>query len=276
MKINKQYGKISTDDIRLFLEFWPQLKDDFHEACTYLSENEHDFFTKDSPKFSFCHLYELPIKHHVSTVLSPYLQDNEALLNIFKDSAATDNQIAFLPEMVTRVSSHFDSMPPSTESERLDFAPYSTIILASASTMYHALNCVLYHGCFLNELIERVRDGNDKSLFDAIRIDPTVIGCKSVIERISKAALLRDKSFFTKLGAALKGNVAKREQANYQKMRLVLELLSECKADALNDDQLHELFVLTLKLYSPNEHGGGSTKSLRKFVDTYTRKQSTT
>jgi hypothetical protein len=125
-------------------------------------------------------------------------------------------------------------------------------------------------------LIERVRAGDDKALFDAIRLDPTVLGCKSVVERISKAALLQDKKFFAKLKAALNGKIAKREQANYQKMRLVLEILHEANSKKLNDDQLYELFVKTLKLYSWNEREGGNAKALRKFVETYMKRTSTT
>jgi hypothetical protein len=44
----------------------------------------------------------------------------------------------------------------------------------------------------------------------------------------------------------------------------------------LSDDQLHQLFVKELKLYSGNEKGGGNAKALRKFADTYMKKASTT
>ena len=140
------------------------------------------------------------------------------------------------------------------------------------------MRCVLYHGCFLNELIARVLigKGSDKDLFDAIRIDPTVIGCKTAIERISKAVLLKDEDFLKKLKAAINGKVTKREQQNYQKMRLVFEILYEANSDKLDDQQLYDLFVKSLKLYSWNESQGGNAKALRKFADTYMKKQATT
>jgi hypothetical protein len=143
-------------------------------------------------------------------------------------------------------------------------------------SMYHTLRCVLFHGCFLNELIERVRTDDDKALFDAVRIDSTVVGCMSVSNRISKAALLQDNRFFAKLKAAINGKLAKREQANFQKMRLVFEVLHEAGASRLNDAQLQQLFVEELDLYASNAKGGGNAKALRKFADTYMKKSATT
>ena len=59
-------------------------------------------------------------------------------------------------------------------------------------------------------------------------------------------------------------------------MRLVLEILYKTKSHKLNDDQLYHLFVKVLKLYSWNEREGGNAKALRKFVNTYMKKQAIT
>ena len=98
----------------------------------------------------------------------------------------------------------------------------------------------------------------------------------SVSPRISKAALLKDNRFFAKLRAAINGKLAKREQANFQKMRLVFEILHEAGASRLSDSELHQLFIEELKLYSSNARGGGNAKALRKFADTYMKKSATT
>ena len=131
---------------------------------------------------------------------------------------------------------------------------------------------MLYHGCFLNELIERVRSGDDKALFAAVRIDKTVIGCPSVIKRTSRAAIMNDEEFFNNLRNALEGKKTKLEQENFQMMRLAIEILHESGAARLNDKQLWQLFVEELDLYSRNS----SPKALRKFVDTYMKKNATT
>jgi len=270
-----QYGKTTAGDIRIFLEHWPKVKTGFEETWQSLSEEKELLFSQDSIGFSWCHLYELPIKQHVFLPLTGFLQD-EKFLKIFQSFSLSKDQIGFIPEVLSQVDSYFEEVDLPSKDEAIKLMPIIAAYFGASLSVFHSLRCVLYHGCFLNELIERVRTGDDKALFAAIRLDPTVVGCKSVIERISKAALLQDKRFFAKLKVALNGNIAKREQANYQKMRLVLEILHEANSEKLNDDQLYELFVKTLKLYSWNEREGGNAKSLRKFVDTYMKRTSTT
>ncbi|MBZ0095387.1 MAG: hypothetical protein K8H75_08495 [Sulfuricella sp.] len=273
------YAKgIAAEDLREFLKIWPLFAAEAEEAQQFLIEDKDKFLGDDAIKFSWCHLYELPIQEHLAIVLSGLPQDERAQV-WFKQMAASTNQIAVLPEIVGQVSAHFDEMEAPSKEEIEELRPILAGFLGVSWSIFNSLRCVLYHGCFLNELIDRVRSDDDKSpksLFDAIRIDPTVIGCKPVIERISKATLLRDNGFFAKLKAAINGKMGKREQANFQKMRLVFEVLHEAGAISLSDDQLHQLFVKELKLYSGNETGGGNTKALRKFADTYMKKVSTT
>jgi len=128
----------------------------------------------------------------------------------------------------------------------------------------------------LNELIERIRAGDDKALFDAARIDSTIIGCPSVSGRISKATLLQDNSFFTKLKAAINGKMAKREQANFQKMRLIFEVLHEAGATRLSDAQLQELFCRRIETLCQQCQRRWKCEALRKFADTYMKKNATT
>lgn len=272
---NHHYGLTTAEDIRGFLEFWPQLEADYGDALRLVLEEKELLFGKTAIGFSWCHLYELPVKQHANQPLTGFLQD-EKFLTIIQNLVASKNQIAFLPKIFSQVDAYFDALDLPSKQEKSDLMPFLAAYLGVSLSVFNSLRCVLYHGCFLNELIERVRAGDDKALFDAIRLDPTVVGCKTAIERISKAALLRDKSFFAKLKAALKGNIAKREQANYQKMRLVLEILYEAQATRLNDDQLYELFVKELNLYSWNSRKGDNSKALRKFADTYMKKHSTT
>lgn len=271
----KQYGKTTAEDIRVFLEHWPKAKVEFEETWQSLSEDKDLIFGKNAVGFSWCHFYELPIKQHMVLPLNGFLQD-EKFMSIFQSLVASEDQIAFIPKMFSQVDSYFDSLEPPSKVEAVELMPIIAQYFGASLSVFHSLRCVLYHGCFLNELIERVRAGDEKALFDAIRLDPTVVGCKSAIELISKEALLQNKRFFAKLKAALNGNLAKREQANYQKMRLVLEILHEVQAARLNDDQLYQLFVKELKLYSWNERGGGNAKALRKFADIYMKQNSTT
>lgn len=272
---NHDYGLTTAEDIRIFLELWPKFEAEFEEAMVEVSENASLIFKDSSFSLSWCQLYELPFKDQLSHSLAGLLQD-ETFLQIFKSLASSGNQLAFVPEMLSQVNTYIDSWDEPTQEEAGELLPIVSAYLAINRSTFLSLQCVLYHGCFLNELLERARAGNDKALFDSIRIDPTIIGAQTAIKRYSKAAFLSDYNFFKKLKAALSGNKTKREQANYQKMRLVFEILHEAKATRLNDEQLYQLFVKELKLYSWNEREGGNAKALRKFADTYMKQNSST
>lgn len=270
-----QYAKgITAEDLHSFLKFWPHFAAEGGGISQMIIEDKDLFFGENAIPFSWCHLYELPFKVHAALLTGGFLQD-ENLLSIFKGMVESPSQIGAIPATAEKIGEYFAAMERPTKEQAMAMLQILAPTLAVSFSVYNSLRCILYHGCYLNELIQRVQT-DDKALFDAVRIDPTVIGCKPVMERISKATLLQEIQFFAKLKAALTGKIAKREQANFQKMRLVFEVLHEAGADRLNDEQLHQLFVKELKLYSGNAIGGGNAKALRKFADTYMKKNATT
>lgn len=272
---------ITAEDLRIFLEFWPNFFAEADEAQQMFIEIKDKLLNEDTEPFAWCYFYELPFRQHMTQAIAAMVQGYDGFINIeqvtdwYKQVVDTPGQIGALPGVIRQIGHHFNATELNEEdAERL--LPNIAGIFGLGLSMQYSLRSVLYHGCFLNELIERIRDGDDKALFDAVRIDPTVIGCLSVACRVSKAALLQDNSFFAKLKAAINGKMAKREQANFQRMRLVFEILYEAGASRLNDSQLQQLFVEELGLYARNAKGGGNAKALRKFADTYMKKSATT
>lgn len=266
---------ITAADLRVFLELWPRFAAEGEEVKRMLIEGKEIFLGKDAIPFSWCHLYELPIKEHMFATMAGFLLD-EKFLDILKNMVKSPSQIAALPDTFKQIDEYLNALEMPSKEEAMEALPMLGAVLGVSFSAYNSLRCVLYHGCFLNELIQRIPLGDDKALFDAVRIDPTVIGCKPVLARISKATLLQDVKFFAKLKAALTGKIAKREQVNFQKMRMALEIIHEAGGTRLNDQQLHQLFVEELDLYTRNAKGGGSDKALRKFADTYMKKNATT
>ncbi|CAH1905831.1 conserved hypothetical protein [Candidatus Nitrotoga sp. HW29] len=272
----------TAEDLRVLLNFWPTFMADADEAQQGLIKDQSKLLGANTVPFAWCHYYELPIKEHSSQAMLGFSQafkdvlDPQQIVNWLSQITASPSQVSAIPKVVNLARQHFDAMEAPSEELVAKFLPILAETLGNSWSMHNTLRCVLYHGCFLNDLVERVRAGDDKSLFDAVRIDATALGCWPIVERISKAALLMDEKFFDSLKNAINGPMAKREQANFQKMRLVLEVLHEAGATRLSDAQLHELFVEELKLYAGNAKGGGNAKALRKFADTYMRKNTTT
>lgn len=80
------------------------------------------------------------------------------------------------------------------------------MLLKICISMIHTF---FYHIAYQKNLIQIVNginNGNDESLFKAIRIDKSVMYAKPVMERITKAQINGDKEFLNSLGNAIKTN----------------------------------------------------------------------
>lgn len=134
------------------------------------------------------------------------------------------------------------------------------LLIGLALSLQRSILSVLIYQKSLSALVADVREGHDRALFDAVRIDRSITACPTIASRIAKAELLRDKAFFQRLRNALKGPSAK-HWAAYQDLRFSFAVLRELGFDSLSDDQLEYLFVDVLKLY-PNSYN--ARHNLRK------------
>lgn len=275
------YAKgVTADNLRILLAFWPQLMADGEQITQEIQNDLETLFSVDAEYVGWCYLYELPVKEHMALAMAINLQNlgdflsTEQVVEWMSQLTNAPSQIGEIPKIHEHIGQHFTLAPAPTPTiaQKLEFQSSIAPLLGNVQSISNSLRCILYHGCFLNELIERVRSGDDAALFSAVRMDATVIGCPSVVQRISKASLLKDGKFFNKLKSAINGKQTKREQANFQMMRLVLEILHETGAGKLSDKQLHKLFIEELNLYSRD----ADPKALRKFANTYMKKKATT
>ena len=129
---------------------------------------------------------------------------------------------------------------------------------------------MLFHRT-LDKMVADVRAGNDASLFQAVRIDRSIVACLTFADRIAKAELENDKKFFLHLRSSLKGPSKKHWEA-YKDLRYALYVLRESGFNQMSDAQLEDLLVHKLKLY-PNVPS--ARKNLRKQF-TESKKFSTT
>lgn len=273
------YAKgITAQNLRAFLRLWPLVAIGIEETKKTINDFGDQFIDKKDDEFSWCHFYEKPSKDLMVLLyanLLPFVS-LEQILGWSKQMSDCPGNIGVLPDIYDQIQNHFDSKPNPTKDDLKALSPYLPEISAVFIAVQYSLWCLLYHGCFMNELIERARRGDNKALIDAIKIDTSVIVCPTAVGKISKATRLQDTEFFSELKTAIDGKKEKRSQPNFQKMRLVFEVLYEAGALRLTDKQLHQLFVEELKLYTANSKGGGSEKALRKFADTYMKKNTTT
>lgn len=268
---------ITALNLRAFLELWPLVALGIEDTKQTINDCDDRLFDKEDEEFSWCYFYELPTTELIVLLCIGFLKfvPLEQILGWFKQMSDCPGSIGALPDIWNQVHEHFDARPNPSKDDLEVLRPSLPMISAAFIAVQYSLWCVLYHGCFLNELIERARNGDNKALIDAIKIDTSIIGCPTVVGKISKATRLQDVKFFAKLKSAINGKKEKLKQDNFQKMRLVFEVLYEAGAQRLTDKQLYQLFVEELKLYTANSKGGGSEKALRKFADTYMKKNAT-
>lgn len=266
---NKNYGRLSAQALRDLLQFLPILDIEHADMTKIIVEKQAELFTEKTPKLSWCHLYELPYPQHAAIVNNSYGIDQD-VIRIANSENPTQELINGRLDAAIENSLGAELDPEEKQT-------YLPSILALNSSIVFTLRSLITYGLYLNELIQIARDGSpskrDKALFNAVRIDPTVIGTPTATARISRAVMLNDQNFFEKLRSALSGKLGQREAKNYQMIRYILQVLLETNAPSLSDKQLKYLFVKELNLYSDSQ--SSSEKNLREFAYNFMKQKPT-
>lgn len=267
-------GKITSDDLVLFLELSDSFLLNADEARAKLHEKSGDLFAPDCTKPCWCHLYELPLQQHVMQCFSMF-----GAQDIFRRLANSENQIRDAQSLNDQASAEIDAWEPSDE-EKEKLRRSLAVIYGQRSSLTNTFRCLMTHGVYLNDLIAVVRQGGEgaeKALLSAVKIDPTVVGCSSVIAYISQRTLLEDRKFLGDLGKAMNGKLTASEQARFDKVRLVLQALHETGAKRLSGPDLYRLFVEELELVVGDELSdsdvGNVENNLRQFAYQFLKKK---
>lgn len=268
-----QLGKISSDDLLLLLNLYPTLSQQQKEARELLLQKSEKVFAKDCLRPLWCNLYELPVRVHIQQAIQ-FFGFEDALKNL----ASADNQIQALPGLLDTISNDLDQWEPD-EDETQDLQQSLGVIYGVATSLINTLRCLETFGLYLNDLVAKVREEGvaaDKWLFAAIKIDVTVMGCQTIMARITRAVMEDDQKFLSALRKAMTGKLTKREQKNYQQMRLALQVLLETGAPKLGQEDLYQLFVEELRLIrgESDDDEGNVANNLRQFAYQFMKQKS--
>lgn len=237
--MNKEYGKLTSDQFKGFVEKLPELRrqrGELDELLADLPKKKFDaLMVKD---FNWSEIYEVPFSKHIATAVVAFNQV-KWLADLSK---AEDPQQQILSEWPVEDSVDETDTHP-------DFSPQALVGLAY-SLQRTILSIMLFQRS-MSGLIQEVReDDNMDSLFNAIRVDKTAINCSTIADKIARATMRNDKRFFLRLRNALKGPTQK-HWAAYCDLRYSLFVLRDLGIAGLSDTQLENLLVHTLKVY-PN------------------------
>ena len=259
------FGKLSSDDLRLFLELADEFDNEFIEAQGILIQKQDQFFAADCLRPAWSHLYELPILQHIA---QGFDQNNSA--DFIRQMAESPSQIQFAKGVLDSFDAEMDAWEPN-EAEKDEMRKQLAALFAFSYSLTQTFRSLKIFGLYLNDLVAIVRDGGDRAknaLFAAVKIDRTVLACPTINAYVSQRVLLNDKAFLEDLRKAEVGNLTRREQRNYQQVRLVLQTLKEVGAKRLSPSDLYHLFVEELNLIAGDRSDdvGNVAENLRQFA----------
>jgi hypothetical protein len=243
LELAKEYGKLTAEQFKGLIDTLPELRRQGVELRRAVADapKEHldDLLGSN---FNWGAVYEYTFIRHVALVtyslgMSTYLKSL---------AAAPDPQQTMLDEMWNE----------SKVDESQITVPKQTVIGLVFSLQRTVLSIMLYQRS-VSALLQEVREQDShEAHFKAVRVDRAVLAAPTVADRIARAELRKDETFFAHLRSALKGPSRKHWEA-YGDLRYALVVLRELGFDRLSDAQLERLMVDTLKVYP-------STPSARK------------
>lgn len=259
-KPKKEYGNLTLDQFKQLVDELPEIRNQMKELPDLLNSASKDKIKEVLGEgLYWADAYELSF-HELLAQLICALGCHQEL----HEAAQSDDptQAAF---------SMFQNVEYETWEGGLEgLFEISDVVGLFAALRRNVLSIMLFHRT-LNAMVDEVRNGNDDSLFDAVRIDRSIITCPTFALRISTAEVKNDKKFFIRLRSSLKGPSKKHWEA-YKDLRYAFFILRESGFDKMSDAQLEKLLVHQLKLYPDNP---GARKNLRKQF-TESKKFSTT
>jgi len=232
----KDFGKLSTEQLREFIGRVPELRLAFEDLRLHLASLNAARLDEILVKnFNWSAVYEIPFHEHLafSTValgLNGYLSEV---------AASADPQQRLLDD--------FDA--DLIESHNPAFARQDVVGLVVS--LSKTVSSLMTHGRSLSALVADVRERGDlDALFEVVRIDRAAIACPSIADRVARAELIGDAAFFKRLRSAINGPSKKYWAGSYDKMRYAFAILRELGVDDLRASELERLFVSDLAAYA--------------------------
>jgi len=246
----KEYGKLSAEQFKKMIQQLPEVrKEGLSLADVVKSASKERINELLDKNFYWAEVYELTFIEHLAFLMMAL--DKVEFLEEAKN--ASDPTQHFMDNF------EVDDDPDNWTGGWEGLFKKQDLIGLVFSLQRTILSIMIFQKT-MQTLVEEVRQGNDDSLFDAVRLDRSSVACPTFADRIAKAEFTGDKHFFIRLRNAFKGPTQKHWQS-YQDLRFALFTLRDLGFDDLTDDQLINLLVKQLKVYPDRFE---AKKNLRK------------
>jgi len=127
------------------------------------------------------------------------------------------------------------------------------------------LDALRMFGVTLDRLVARVVEGNDVALFEAVMVDRAAVQAEPIAQRICRAQLVNDCSFFDQLAKSITRTKPRRPNVELDDARFVAALLDDSGGlRELTEKDLQALFLDDLELYPDNRKD--PAEALKKLI----------
>ncbi len=251
MPSDKEFGKLTHDQFSKLVSRLPEVRRQMRELPKVLQEKQERLKTVLGENgYSWGTIYERPFLEQMALLF--------VLIGLhlpLKEAAQSED-----PQEIVLGWGDDDSPLDTWFDANEDQIEKKYLLWMAIVLQRNILAIMLYHKS-MGALVDEVRQGNDMALFDAVRVDRSVLLAAPCADRLSRAEMLNDKEFLRHLRSAIKGPSRKHMEA-IQDLRYSIVALRECGFDRFSDADLEKLFIRT-RLY-PNS--GGALKNLRKHI----------
>lgn len=246
----KEFGKLTTEQFKSLIHKLPELKKEglsLERAVKDIPQERFDeLFEKD---FYWSLIYEFTFIQHLAILIMA--MDKLEFIDNAQNSTDSTQYV-------------LDSLEDADDDSEWNGGWKGIFdkqdLIGLALSLQKTIVSIFIYNKTIHQLVEEVRQGIDDSLFDAVRIDRSIVGAPTIAARIARAELKQDKHFFIRLRNAIKGPSQKHWES-YKDLRFALFTLRDLGFNNLTDDQLVDLLVNQLKVY-PDTFG--AKKNLRK------------
>ncbi|MCW8887036.1 MAG: hypothetical protein OQK12_17560 [Motiliproteus sp.] len=243
----------SIPDLKLILSMIWELHIHREELTQLFFDDERGFINDAPTPFGWAELYSEPLINLVSYLVLTIDPDGDVTRELKSKTSLSEIKAVF-DEIDDPKFADFGSGEEHTK----------YLFLCIWFALMRSLESIQVYGRSINRLVEDVAHGNDKALFDAVRLDHSVTANEHVYRRIAIAELKQDQKFFKRLANCHKSRPEKSSPKLYP-LRYLLAATHEIGLlDQLSIDQAYELFCVELKVY--DENGADPAGSLWQFI----------
>lgn len=253
--MEKEYGKLTAEEFARLVRRLPELRQgevEIRQQASRLPKSRvRELLGEGS---NWAPVYEMPMPQHLALVFLALDGGYEYLRSL---AELRNPQQQILDDLDT---GRLDVDPDNWQGGHLGVFSKQDLLGLCYSLQRTVLSIMLFQRS-ISALVKEVRETEDPTaLFNAVRVDRTVVTCPTVADRIARVQFADDKTFFLHLRSALKGPQQKHWE-HYKDLRYSLAVLRELGFDKLSDAQLEDLLVHKLRVY-PNVPG--ARKNLRR------------